>query len=294
MQALTELTAHYAEFFIFCFALLGLIVGSFLNVVIYRLPIMLEREWQLAIENAEGNEVEPANESAPFNLSFPSSHCPACMSKIKPWQNIPVVSFLMLKGRCANCNTSISYRYPCVELLTAIISGIVAWHFMPSIALVLAALIFSWCLIALTGIDYDTYLLPDSITLPLIWLGLIVNYFGGLTTLESALWGAVFGYLSLWSVFWLFKLATGKDGMGYGDFKLLSAIGAWLGWQLLPLIILLSSLVGAVVGISLIILKRQDKNKPIPFGPYLAAASWLALIWGEQLNASYWQLMALL
>ena len=294
MHALTELTAHHAEFFIFCFTLLGLIVGSFLNVVIYRLPIMLEREWQLAIENAEGNEVEPANESAPFNISFPSSHCPACMSKIKPWQNIPVVSFLMLKGRCANCNISISYRYPCVELLTAIISGIVAWYFMPSIALVLAALIFSWCLIALTGIDYDTYLLPDSITLPLIWLGLMVNYFGGFTTLESALWGAVFGYLSLWSVFWLFKLVTGKDGMGFGDFKLLAAIGAWLGWQLLPLIILLSSLVGAVIGISLIIFKRQDKNKPIPFGPYLATAAWFALIWGEQLNASYWRLAALI
>ncbi|MDG2471858.1 MAG: A24 family peptidase [Pseudomonadales bacterium] len=294
MQTLTELTSHHAEFFIFCFTLLGLMIGSFLNVVIHRLPIMLEREWQLAIQNGSENETESDPEAKPFNLSFPGSHCPACICKIKSWQNIPVVSFLLLKGRCANCNISISYRYPCMELLTAIISGIVAWHFMPSIALVLAALIFSWCLIALTGIDYDTYLLPDTITLPLIWLGLIVNYFGGFTTLESALWGAVLGYLSLWSVFWLFKLVTGKDGMGYGDFKLLAAIGAWLGWQLLPLIILLSSLVGAVIGTVLIVLKRQDKNKPIPFGPYLAAAAWLALIWGEQLNAGYWHLTALL
>ena len=294
MQVLAELTTDHAQLFILCFALLGLIVGSFLNVVIYRLPIMLDRRWQLAIETAKEYEIESTTETTPFNLCFPGSHCPACMSKINPWHNIPVISFLVLKGRCAKCNTPISYRYPCVELLTAIISGIVAWCFMPSIAIVSAALIFSWCLITLTSIDYDTYLLPDSITLPLIWLGLIVNFFGVFTTLDSALWGAIFGYLSLWSVFWLFKLATGKDGMGYGDFKLLAAIGAWLGWQLLPFIILLSSLVGVVIGISLIIFKGQDKNKPIPFGPYLATAAWFALIWGEQLNASYWRLAFLL
>ena len=294
MQAISQLMTNHVDFFILCFTLLGLIVGSFLNVVIYRLPIMLERAWQLSVEAYSQTKVDQDAESPPFNLSFPSSHCSACLSKIKPWQNIPVISFLLLKGKCANCKTPISYRYPCVEILTALSSGIVAWHYMPSIGLVLAALIFSWCLIALTGIDYDTYLLPDNITLPLIWLGLIVNHFGGFTSLENALWGAILGYLSLWSVFWLFKFFTGKDGMGYGDFKLLAAIGAWLGWQALPLIILLSSLVGAIIGISLIIFRRQDKDKPIPFGPYLAAAGWLALIWGEQLNASYWRITTLL
>ncbi len=294
MQQITQLMTSHTELFILCFSLLGLLVGSFLNVVIYRLPVMLEREWQLAIEQRTQNVADQETDTEPFNLSFPGSHCSACMSKIKPWQNIPLVSFLLLKGKCANCKVAISFRYPCIELLTAVMSGVVAWHFMPSIWVVFAALIFTWCLISLSGIDYDTYLLPDNITLPLIWLGLIVNYFGGFTSVGSALWGAVFGYLSLWSVFWLFKIFTGKDGMGYGDFKLLAAIGAWLGWQLLPLIILLSSLVGAIIGIGLIIFRRQDKDKPIPFGPYLAAAGWLALIWGEQLNQTYWHITSLL
>ena len=288
--------------FIISFSILGLIVGSFLNVVIYRLPIMLEREWQREISaatmnNEAGEEFTatgslPPNTAepelnTPFNLITPNSRCSHCKAPIKAWQNIPVISFLLLGGKCHNCKARIAYRYPLVELLTGLLSGIIAWHFYPAADTALACLVLTWALIALTGIDYDTYLLPDNITLPLIWLGLILNYFGLITTLESALWGAVVGYLSLWCVFWLFKLITGKDGMGYGDFKLLAALGAWLGWQMLPVIIILSSLVGAVIGISLIVLGDREKNKPIPFGPYLAIAGWIALIWGEQLNNAY-------
>lgn len=281
--------------FIISCSLLGLIIGSFLNVVIYRLPIMLEREWQREIsaaDEASKNETDfnefSSNTSEPaFNLVTPNSRCSQCQAPIKAWQNIPVISFLLLGGKCHNCKARIAYRYPLVELLTGLFSAAVAWHFYPSADTALACLVLTWTLIALTGIDYDTYLLPDNITLPLVWLGLIVNYFGFITTLESALWGAIAGYLSLWSVFWLFKLITGKDGMGYGDFKLLAALGAWLGWQMLPVIIILSSLLGAMIGIGLILLGNREKTKPIPFGPYLAAAGWIALIWGSELNTLY-------
>lgn len=295
MIATLNAIAENQSLLIISCSILGLIVGSFLNVVIYRLPIMLEREWQREItaaneatqaninrDDASSNTLEPA-----FNLITPNSRCSHCQAPIKAWHNIPVISFLLLAGKCHNCKAAIALRYPLVELITGLLSAVIAWHFYPSAGTALTCLLLTWALIALTGIDYDTYLLPDNITLPLLWLGLIVNYFGFITTLESALWGAIAGYLSLWSVFWLFKLITGKDGMGYGDFKLLAALGAWLGWQMLPVIIILSSLVGAVIGISLIIFGNREKAKPIPFGPYLAIAGWIALIWGNQLNTLY-------
>lgn len=275
-------------------------VGSFLNVVIYRLPIMLEREWKqesaealglsidsngLVSQETAGNETD--NDEPVFNLSKPRSRCSQCNTAITALQNIPVISFLLLGGKCASCKTAISWRYPLVEILTALLSGIVAWHFFPAVETAIACVVLTWALIALTGIDYDTYLLPDNITLPLLWLGLIVNYFDVVTNLHSALIGAVAGYLSLWSIFWGFKLLTGKDGMGYGDFKLLAALGAWLGWQMLPAIIILASLVGAAVGISLMLFADHEKTKPIPFGPYLAAAGWIALMWGNELNILY-------
>lgn len=269
-------------------SILGLLVGSFLNVVIYRLPVMLEREWtsqcETLLTSGSGNTEEP--EQAPFNLVTPNSHCPKCDVAIKPWQNIPVISYLMLGGKCHNCKTSISKRYPIIEFVTGLLSCLVIWHFGFSWQGG-AMLLLTWALIALTMIDFDHQLLPDNITLPFLWLGLIVNSFGIFCSLPDALWGAVFGYLSLWAVFWLFKLVTGKEGMGYGDFKLLAVLGAWFGWQMLPLIILLSSLVGAIVGIFLLVLKNKGKSVPIPFGPYLAAAGWIAAIWGEQLTQAY-------
>ena len=295
MIATLNAIAENQSLFIISCSILGLIVGSFLNVVIYRLPIMLEREWQREITVAnETTEptVDPddfsSNTSEPaFNLVTPNSRCSHCQAPIKSWQNIPVISFLLLGGKCHNCKARIAFRYPLVELLTGLLSAVIAWHFYPTTGTALACLVLTWSLITLTGIDYDTYLLPDNITLPLVWAGLMVNYFGFITTLESALWGAIAGYLSLWSVFWLFKLITGKDGMGYGDFKLLAALGAWLGWQMLPVIIILSSLVGAVIGISLIFFGKREKTKAIPFGPYLAIAGWIALIWGSELNTLY-------
>ena len=291
MDAINTIISNPYLFTVSC-ALFGLMVGSFLNVVIYRLPIMLERQWQQEAQMAlsEGDAGANANDNAeaePFNLVTPRSRCSDCGAPITAMQNIPVISFLMLGGKCANCKTSISWRYPLVEMITAILSAVVAWLLFPNVEAACAAVLLTWALIALTGIDYDTYLLPDNITLPLLWLGLIVNYFGLITSLESAFWGAVAGYLSLWSIFWAFKLLTGKEGMGYGDFKLLAALGAWLGWQMLPVIIILSSLVGAVVGISLMLFADHEKTKPIPFGPYLAAAGWLALLWGDTLNNLY-------
>lgn len=269
-------------------SILGLLVGSFLNVVIYRLPVMLEREWttqcETLLESGSGNTEEP--EQPPFNLVTPNSHCPKCDAAIKPWQNIPVISYLMLGGKCHNCKTPISKRYPIIEFVTGLLSCLVIWHFGFSWQGG-AMLLLTWALIALTMIDFDHQLLPDNITLPFLWLGLIANSFGIFCSLPDALWGAVFGYLSLWTVFWLFKLVTGKEGMGYGDFKLLAVLGAWFGWQMLPLIILLSSLVGAIVGIFLLVLKNKGKSVPIPFGPYLAAAGWIAAIWGEQLTQAY-------
>jgi len=278
-----------------CTLVLGLLVGSFLNVVIYRLPKMMERDWQQQCRDFLTNDGDiatlPANDSkqGPFNLMVPVSRCPHCGHKIKPWENIPVFSYLFLRGKCSDCKAKISIRYPIIELMTGILS-VAAIYYVGVNWSGLAALIFTWSLIALTMIDFDTYLLPDDITLPLLWIGLIANSFNAFTDLPSALWGAIAGYLALWSVYKLFKLVTGKEGMGYGDFKLLAALGAWMGWQMLPQIILLSSLVGAVIGISMIVIRGRDKNIPIPFGPYLAIAGWIAFVWGDTINQSYLKL----
>lgn len=263
---------------------LGLVVGSFLNVVIYRLPLMMEAGWRR--DCCELLEVKREKEEAPLNLATPNSHCPHCKSAIKPWQNIPLFSYLILGGKCSNCATPISLRYPVVELVTGLMTLSLMQFFPASLAL-LGAIFFTWSLITLTMIDIDHQLLPDNITLPLMWLGLALNVGGTYTSLQDAVIGAMAGYLILWSIYWLFKLLTGKEGMGYGDFKLLAALGAWLGWQALPVIILLSSLVGAVCGIALMIIKSRGREIPIPFGPYLAMAGWIALLWGDELTARY-------
>ncbi|MBR0568409.1 prepilin peptidase [Azoarcus sp. L1K30] len=263
--------------------LIGLFVGSFLNVVIHRLPRMMEQEWLAQAAELRG---EPVPEAERFNLAAPRSRCPHCGHLISALENIPVVSYVILRGRCSHCSAPIGRRYPIVETLSAVLSGYAAWHFGYSVATA-GALLFLWAMIALTFIDFDTQLLPDDITLLLLWLGLAFNIAGTYTDLQSAVIGAMAGYLVLWSIFWLFKLTTGKEGMGYGDFKLLAAIGAWLGWQTLPLTILLSSVVGAIVGISLIAFARHGRNVPIPFGPYLAAAGVIALFWGESITRHY-------
>jgi len=269
--------------------ILSLCIGSFLNVVAYRLPIMMKKQVEADYLDINGKEVKA---EAPFNLMKPNSACPKCKSEIKAWQNIPIISYLWLKGQCANCKTKISPRYPTVELITGLLGLLVAYKLGATIECA-ALLLFTYFLVALTIIDLDEYLLPDSLTLPLIWIALIANSFGAFTDLESAVYGAVAGYLSLWTIFWGFKLITGKEGMGYGDFKLLAAIGALLGWQALPVVILLSSAVGAVVGISLIIILGRDKNIPIPFGPYLAAAGFIAALWGTELTEAYFQFMGI-
>lgn len=261
-------------------------VGSFLNVVIYRLPEMMKRNWLQQCTELRGEAIQALPD---FNLFTPRSACIHCGHKITAWENIPIISYLLLQGRCSQCHTRISPRYPMVEAATAIISGFVAWHFGYGF-IALAALIFVWALIALTVIDLNTQLLPDDITLPLLWVGLLVNINHGFTDIQSAVIGAVAGYLSLWSIYWCFKLMTGKEGMGYGDFKLLAAIGAWLGWSMLPLVILSSSLVGTLVGIGLILAAKLNKNVPIPFGPYLVGGALIALFWGEQLVHTYFDL----
>lgn len=263
---------------------LGLVVGSFLNVVIYRLPIMMESQWRR--DCCELLEVEEKKPKEKFNLAFPNSHCPHCNAAIKAWQNIPVLSYLVLGGKCHNCEAGISIRYPMIELVTGIMTLALVIYFDASPAL-LGAMLLTWALVALTMIDIDHQLLPDDITLPLLWLGVVFNLNGTYVDLQASILGAIIGYLSLWSVYWLFKLLTGKEGMGYGDFKLLAALGAWLGWQSIPLIILLSSVVGAVVGIALMAIKRRGKDIPIPFGPYLAMAGWITLLWGDQITALY-------
>ncbi len=264
--------------------IIGLLVGSFLNVVIYRLPIIMQREWRKDCIEYLQMEAEPQGEA--FNLSLPLSRCPRCQSPIKAYQNIPVISYIFLKGQCANCKNPISLRYPLIEAFTAITSIIVAWHFgyTPQAAF---ALVLTWVLIALSFIDIDHQLLPDSITLPVLWIGLALSLFDVYTDTQASIIGAIAGYMVLWTIYQGFKLVTGKEGMGYGDFKLLALFGAWLGWQTLPLIILLSSLVGAVIGITMIIFAKRDHNIPIPFGPYLAAAGWLALLWGNDINRLY-------
>lgn len=269
---------------------ISLCIGSFLNVVILRLPKMMHQEWRCQCEAfLEVPEGERKQEEA-VTLSRPASTCPTCGHKIRAWENIPVISYLLLGGKCSGCKTHISVRYPLIEAITALFSVLTVIILGPSES-ALWSLLLVWALVALTVIDFDTQLLPDSITLPLMWLGLILSYFGFLGDFTSAFWGAVVGYLALWSVYWLFKLATGKEGMGHGDFKLLAALGAWLGWELLPAIILLSSLVGAVVGISLMIFKKHGREVPIPFGPYLAAAGLLCLWFGAEIQALWFGLL---
>jgi len=281
-MALLGTFAHPTVFPWLCLVL-GLCVGSFLNVVIYRLPKIMQRDWELQCAELRGEK--PA-EQEPFNLARPRSRCPACAHPISALQNIPVASYIALGGKCAACGTRISPRYPLVESLSGIASAYAAWHFGFGLA-AFAAMVFLWCLIALAFIDFDTQLLPDSITLPLVWAGLLLNLAGVFTDLGSAVVGAAAGYLSLWSVYWGFRLITGKEGMGFGDFKLLAAVGAWLGWQMLPLVVLASSFVGAVVGISLMLFAKHGRNVPIPFGPYLAVAGVVALFWGQGLNQHY-------
>ena len=271
--------------------LLSLLVGSFLNVVIHRLPIMLERQWKTQADEMLGQE--PKAPAERYNLVVPRSRCPKCSAEIKAHQNIPVLSWLLLGGKCANCKAPISPRYPVVELGTALLSAAVAWRFGWHWQTI-AALAFTWSLVALTVIDLDHQILPDVITLPLLWLGLLLSlaWAAGLrppipVDPRSAIIGGAAGYLSLWLVYWAFKLATGKEGMGYGDFKLFGAFGAWMGWQMLPLILLLSAFAGAVIGLVLILARGRDRNIPIPFGPYLAVAAWIALMWGPQIVDGY-------
>ncbi len=306
MTDLAEILASTPWLLAACVFVFSLLVGSFLNVVIHRLPIMLEREWQTQAREAlagrpgeDGGAGEPVAPAERYNLVVPRSRCPKCNAGITALQNIPVVSWLLLGGKCANCSASISVRYPIVEFATAVLSAAVVlrfgWHWQT-----LAAMVFTWALVALTVIDLDHTLLPDVITIPLLWLGLLLSLFwhAGLrppapTDPFTAILGAMFGYLILWTVYWAFKLITGKEGMGYGDFKLLGALGAWMGWQMLPLILLLSAFTGAVVGIGLILFRGRDRNVPMPFGPYLAAAGWIALLWGPQLMGGYLSLAGL-
>jgi leader peptidase (prepilin peptidase)/N-methyltransferase len=285
-MTLSALLLNHAWLFVLGAAVLGLMVGSFLNVVIARLPVMLTRQWQDQCRELTDRPAETAPAETAFNLVTPRSHCPHCGHMIGALENIPLLSFLWLRGKCSACKQPIAWRYPGVELLSGILSGLVAWHFGLGPA-ALAALLLTWGLIALSFIDIDRQLLPDVITLPFLWLGLIVNLFGGFTGLPAAVIGAVAGYVSLWSVFQLFKLITGKEGMGYGDFKLFALFGAWLGWQMLPLIILLASLVGAVLGLAFIVLKGRDRRLPIPFGPFLCAAGWLVMLWGDEMLGFY-------
>jgi leader peptidase (prepilin peptidase)/N-methyltransferase len=277
-----------AVVFAFCLA-----IGSFLNVVIYRLPIMMEREWRE--QCAEFTRTPPDSDlpKGRFDLVMPRSRCSSCGQVIKSWQNIPVVSYLFLGGKCANCGDSISARYPVVEMLTAVLAAICAWRFGVGWE-ALMAILMTLALVPIAFIDADTQLIPDSIVLPLMWVGLAMSLYAPVEGADAlfiepgdALIGAMAGYLSLWTVYQLFKLVTGKEGMGYGDFKLLAALGAWLGWQQLPMIILMSAVVGAIVGITLMILRKHERNVPIPFGPYLAAAGWIAMLWGDTIMNTY-------
>jgi len=283
MTALIDALAADPLFLGIATAALGLLVGSFLNVVILRLPRMLEAGWQAEARELLDLPAADAPSGRKLSLTYPASCCPGCGAAIRPWQNIPVLSWLALRGRCARCRTAISIQYPLVELLSAAVSAVCVWRFGWSLQLA-AALLFSWMLIALTVIDLRETLLPDDLTLPLMWIGLAASTVGLFVGMSASIWGAIAGYLSLWSIYHLFRIATGKHGMGYGDFKLMAALGAWFGAAALPLMLLLSSLVGALVGLSLIVFRKHDRNVPIPFGPYLAGAGWLMLIWGDQLS----------
>jgi leader peptidase (prepilin peptidase)/N-methyltransferase len=289
LSTLHALLQTSSALFIGISLLLGLLVGSFLNVVIYRLPKMLTLSWQQQCAELRG-ESPPADTR--FNLITPRSACPHCQQPIAAWQNIPLLSYLLLAGKCAHCSTRIPLQYPLVELSSGLLCAFAAAHFGYTWAAV-GAMLLIWFLLALTVIDLNTQLLPDDLTLPLLWAGLLFNLSGVFVPLQDAVLGAIGGYLVLWSVYWLFRLVTGKEGMGYGDFKLLAALGAWLGWQMLPLVILLSSLVGAAVGIALILLAGHNRQVPIPFGPYLAGGGLIALFWGEALTTRYLQLLHL-
>jgi leader peptidase (prepilin peptidase) / N-methyltransferase len=289
MSVHAYLATHPYAFALLAF-IFGLVVGSFLNVVVHRLPLMLERRWR-----TQAREVLHPNKAAPrsakrFDLAYPASHCPHCDRRIRAWENIPIVSFLLLRARCSSCGKSISWRYPLLELLAGTMAAAVAWRYGFGWTAG-AGILLTWALLALAFIDYDTQLLPDDITLPLIWIGLLVNTAYLFTPLPAAVIGAVAGYGTFWLVFHAFKLLTGKEGMGFGDFKLLAALGAWLGWQQLPLIVLLSSLLGAIVGIACIIALGRDRRLPIPFGPFLCVAGWIAMMWGEHITRYYFQLM---
>lgn len=275
-------------FLMFAVSLVGLCIGSFLNVVILRLPLMMERAWK---REARALLDLPEISEPPLSLWRPGSRCASCDAGIKPWHNLPLLGWLMLRGRCANCRAVISIQYPVVELVASLLGAVCVWRFgwSPQLA---AALVFSWTLLALTVIDLRTQLLPDDLTLPLLWGGLLLSLWTVFVPVDIAAIGAITGYLALWTVFQLFRLITGKEGMGYGDFKLLAALGAWLGWQALPTVILLSSVVGATVGIGLIIFRKHDRQVPIPFGPYLAAAGWLTLIGGDAMSRAYQNLFA--
>ena len=283
-MSLPDYLASHPLAFVLCALLLGLLVGSFLNVLVYRLPLMLQRDWQQQAREVLALPTEPGGQT--FNLLTPNSTCPHCGHAIRPWENIPLLSWLVLRGKCSSCKAAISLRYPLVELACGLLSAFVAWQFGYGWTCA-AMLLLTWGLLAMSLIDADHQVLPDALVLPLLWLGLIVNHFGLFTSLQDALWGAVAGYLSLWSVYWLFKLLTGKEGMGYGDFKLLAMLGAWGGWQILPLTILLSSLVGAVLGLIILKARGAARGSPLPFGPYLAIAGWIALIWGDAITQGY-------
>lgn len=285
MTPLVELFRENLVFFVVVALILGLLVGSFLNVLIYRLPVMIDRQWRHEAQVLLGQI--PENHT-PFNLLEPDSRCPHCGHAIRAWENIPVLSFLILRGKCSQCKASISLRYPLVELVTGLLTAWVAWHFGFG-RQAGCMMLLTWGFVAMILIDADHQLLPDSLTFPLLWLGLLVNSFGLFVPLVDAVWGAAAGYLSLWCVYWAFRLLTGKEGMGFGDFKLLALIGAWGGWQVLPATILLSSIVGAVVGIILVSRRSGESGTAIPFGPYLATAGWIALLWGGAINAFYLQ-----
>ena len=287
---LSELLTVYPLAFVMFALVLGLVIGSFLNVVVWRLPKMLERDWRQQAHEVLGLPGDTAGPT--YNLMLPHSHCPHCAHPLRARDNIPLLSYLCLRGRCAHCRAPISARYPLVELACCLVSGFVAWHFGFGWQAA-AMLLLTWTLLALCLIDTDHQLLPDVLVLPLLWLGLIVNAGELFVPLADALWGAVAGYLSLWTVYWLFKLLTGKDGIGHGDFKLLALLGAWGGWQILPLTILLASLVGAVLGLIWLRLNRVNAATPIPFGPYLAIAGWIALLWGGQITDFYWHFVGL-
>lgn len=293
-MTIVELLETSQAFLIIASLVLGLLVGSFLNVIIYRMPVILQRDWKrqcsefLEIDNSLSEDKSHSLKHEVFNLQQPASHCPHCYHKIKPWENVPLISYIALGGKCSNCKAKISLRYPSIEFINGVLSALVAFTFGAT-WLTLALLIFTWSLLVLTLIDFDHQLLPDDITIPLLWLGLLVNALdlGFGVSLDDAVIGAIAGYLVLWAFYWVFKLTTNKEGMGYGDFKLLAALGAWMGWQSLLPIIILSSVVGAVSGIIMIIALGRDKSVPMPFGPYLSGAGFIMLIWGPEISTLY-------